>query len=287
MSQFSFGSLRSRLAPLIRPILEHVPPIRAVAVWLLRHKQAGKIRRCGIDFTLPCGDFGVTLEAESTGTYEPLTTTTLESLLEEGMTFVDIGAHVGLFSLPALKWVGESGNVISFEPHPSNYVMLLENARCNGLEERLRAVQSAISDTKEKVHLHTSTFNTGDHQLFHKGGRDSIEVACTTLDDYFTSGTIVDVIKMDVQGAEASAFRGMKRVLQDNRDLQVIWELSPSQLEEAGSSASAVLNWLDDLGFSFSMIDESTQRIESATVQEILQSCPHDSFLNILSSRNV
>lgn len=283
---FSFGSLRRRLAPLIRPILESIPPIRAMAVWLLRRKQTGRIHRCGLDFILPRGDFGVTFEAESTGSYEPVTTSKLESILKEGMTFVDIGAHVGLFSLPALHWVGASGKVISFEPHPDNYVMFLENARINGLKDRLIAVQSAISDTKETVQLHTSTFNTGDHQLFHKGGRDSIEIECTTLDEYFPNGTKVDVIKMDVQGAEASAFRGMKRVLEDNQDIQVIWELSPRQLEDAGSSAEELLQWLSGHDFLFSIIDESAQCVKVGTVKQILHACPHESFLNILSSRN-
>lgn len=282
---FTFGSLRSRLAPFIRPILEHCPPIRAVAVGLLKRKQSGKLLRYGMEFQLPRGDFGVTFEAESTGAYEPLTTSYLESIIKDGMTFVDIGAHVGLFSLPALHWVGNSGKVIAFEPHPDNFVMLMGNASRNGLEDRLVAVQAAISDTHETVNLHTSTFNTGDHQLFHAGGRGSIEVESTTLDDYFLPGSTVDVLKMDVQGAEASAFRGMRRVLQENRSIQIIWELSPSQLKEAGSSAAEVLKWLDELDFSFSTIDESSRIVQARTVEEILQACPHDSFLNILSCR--
>ena len=199
---FTFGALRRRLAPLIRPILERYPPVRAVAVALLKVKQSGRLQRCGLKFTLPCGDFGVTLEAESTGMYEPMTTETLQSVLSVGRTFVDVGAHVGLFSIPALNWVGTEGKVIAFEPHPDNYVMLLENASRNGLEDRLIAVQAAVSNTNEVVNLHTSTFNTGDHQLFHVGGRNTIQVKCTTLDDYFPAGTQVDVIKMDVQGAD-------------------------------------------------------------------------------------
>jgi FkbM family methyltransferase len=283
---FTFSSIRSRLAPLVRPILERCPPVRFVAVSMLKMKQSGRLRRCGMEFTLPCGDFGVTLEAESTGSYEPLTTATIESILKEGMTFVDVGAHVGLFSLPALHWVGNSGKVISFEPHPDNYVMLLDNASRNQLDDRLIAVQSAVSDKNEIVKLHTSTFNTGDHQLFHRGARDSIEVECTTLDHYFPVGTKVDVIKMDVQGAEAKAFSGMERVLADNSNVQIIWELSPSQLEDAGSSASEVLHWLANLDFTFSSIDESKQTLQERTIEEILRICPHDSFLNILSSRN-
>ncbi|MBC8201893.1 MAG: hypothetical protein H8E86_07575 [Planctomycetes bacterium] len=62
-SSTTFGNVRRRLAPIIRPILEHFPPARFVAVRLLKLKQAVKLHRCGCDFTLPSGDFGVTLEA--------------------------------------------------------------------------------------------------------------------------------------------------------------------------------------------------------------------------------
>jgi hypothetical protein len=131
-----------------------------------------------------------------------------------------------------------------------------------------------------------STFNTGDHQLFHQGSRNTIEVQCTTLDAYFSEGEKVDVIKMDVQGAEAAAFRGMRRVLQDNPSVKVIWELSPAQLKDAGSSASELLEWLEEFGFNFTIVDDTTGAISAASVEEILRACPHDSYVNILCDRD-
>jgi len=278
--------MRRRLAPFIRPVLEKFPPIRFFVVRMLRFKQEGKLHRCGMDFLLPSGDFGVTLEAESTGEYEPVTTTLLEKMLEEGMTFVDVGAHVGLFTLPAAKWVGKAGRVVAFEPHPDNYAMLFANIAANELGDCVEAMQSAVSDVSEPVRLHMSGFNTGDHQLFHKGSRNTIEVQCTTLDNYFDSGDKVDVIKMDVQGAEAAAFRGMRRVLLDNHSIQVIWELSPAQLIDAGSSAKVVLEWLQELDFLFTIVDDATGAVQQATVDEILACCPHDSYVNILCGRD-
>ncbi len=281
----TFGNLRRRLAPIIRPILEHFPPARFIAVRLLKLKQVGKIHRCGLDFTLPSGDFGVTLEAESTGEYEPVTTKLLESLLCEGMTFVDIGAHVGLFTLPAVKWVGHSGRVIAFEPHPGNYEMLKKNIEANQYATRIESNQFAVSDVTGQVHLHMSTFNTGDHQLFHKGGRNTVEVSCTTLDDYLAVGEKVDVIKMDVQGAEAAAFRGMRRVLEDNKSIKIIWELSPTQLQDAGSSTDEILEWLSSLSFDFTIVDDATGEIKEAKASEIKKRCPSDSYVNILCAR--
>ena len=282
----TFGNLRRRLAPFVRPYLEKIPPIRFIAVSLLRLKQKGKLQRCGMEFSLPTGDFGVTLEAESTGEYEPVTTALLENSLEDGMTFVDVGAHVGLFALPAAKWVGETGRVIAFEPHPDNYAMLVANIAANDSNDCIEAIQCAVSAVGGPVQLHMSGFNTGDHQLFHKGGRNAIEVQCTTLDEYFDSGTKIDVIKMDVQGAEAAAFRGMRRILQDNHSIKVIWELSPEQLKGAGSSAEDVLQWLKELNFSFTIVDDATGAVKKATSVEILASCPNDSYINILCGRD-
>ena len=278
--------MRRRLAPFIRSVFEKFPPVRFFAVRLLRFKQAGKLHRCGMDFVLPSGDFGVTLEAESTGEYEPVTTALLEEVLNDGMTFVDVGAHVGLFTLPAANWVGKTGRVVAFEPHPDNYAMLVKNIEANKLSEHVEAVQSAVSDVSEPVQLHISGFNTGDHQLFHKGSRHSIEVQCTTLDDFFDPQDKIDVIKMDVQGAEAAAFRGMRRVLQDNRSVKVIWELSPAQLKEAGSSAEVVMTWLEELDFVFTIIYDATGEVRQATAPEILASCPQDSYVNILCARH-
>ncbi len=282
----SFANMRRRLAPMIRPILEHIPPVRFIAVRVLKLKQNGRLNRCGFQFKLPSGDFGVTLEAESTGEYEPLTTQLLEQLLQEGMTFVDIGAHVGLFTLPAAMWVGKSGRVVAFEPHPDNFSLLEQNIANNNLPVKVEAVQSAVSDVSAPVNLHTSKFNTGDHQLFHQGNRNTIEVKCTTIDKYFPKGATIDVIKMDVQGAEAAAFRGMTRTLDENKNIQIIWELSPAQLRDAGTTASELLDWLEALGFVFTIVDDVSGELKEASVEELLESCPKDSFLNILCNRN-
>ena len=277
--------MRRRLAPLIRPVLEHVAPLRMMAVAMLKIKQRGRMERCGLKFELPSGDFGVTLEAESTGEYEPVTTHIMQSILKEGMTFIDIGAHVGLFALPASKWVGKNGRVVAFEPHPANFEMLSRNVRTNKLKVEL--INAAVSDVAGTVKLHASTFNSGDHQIYQSGNRKGIPVECIILDDFIGSNERVDLIKMDVQGAEAAAFIGMERVLRNNPSIKVIWELSPSQLKDAGADAATLLEWLASLDFSFTIVDDVTGDVQPATVDEVLKRCPSDSYMNILSQRDV
>ena len=90
---------------------------------------------------------------------------------------------------------------------------------------------------------------------------------------------------MDVQGAEGAAFDGMKRVLQDNPKIVVIWELSPAQLEAFGTSAETVLDFLSALGFSSTIIDDVTGLKEEVSDAVLLKRCPYDSYINVLSSR--
>ncbi len=281
----TFSNLRRRLAPFIRPLLEHFPPLRFMAVAILKIKQKGTLERCGLQFELPSGDFGVTLEAESTGEYEPVTTHIMQSILKKGMTFVDVGAHVGLFALPAAKWVGNSGRVVAFEPHPANFAMLSRNAEANDLQ--LELINAAVSHVAGNVQLHPSTFNSGDHQIYHSASRKGVTVNCVKLDEFFASDDQVDLIKMDVQGAESAAFHGMERLLQNNTSIKVIWELSPAQLKGAGADAASLLDWLSSLGFGFTIVDDVTGDVEPATAEEVLRRCPSDSYINILSQRNV
>ena len=283
---FTFGQLRRKFAPGIRSLFERCRPLRVIAVRLLSWRQKGRLTRCGMSFVLPSGDFGVTLEAESTGSYEPVTTNLIESLLSSGMTFIDIGAHVGLFAIPATQWVGRSGKVIAFEPHPKNFDLLLNNLKINQVEEEVTAIQSAISNKTQSMDLYTCSFNTGDHQLYPSSTRDKISVPCTTLDDFFPSGTQVDLVKMDVQGAEGFAFEGMRRLLEENKAIQIIWELSPQQLLNSGYSASKVLDYLDSLDFSSTLIDDVTGEVIPVSREELLTRCPKDSYINILSSRH-
>lgn len=281
----TFGKLRRSFAPAVRRVFECCPPVRMLAVKMLALKQKSTFVRCGCEFKLPKGDFGVTLELDSTGEYEPLTTKTIEGLLAEGSVFVDIGAHVGLFSVPAMKWVGETGRVIAFEPHPDNYALLFQNVEANGVTDGVSIENVAVSNSNDSIKLYQSPFNTGDHQVYPTNGRKSIDIKCVSLDSYFGKTEQVDVIKMDVQGAEGAAFEGMKRVLQDNPKIVVVWELSPAQLESFGKSAETVLGFLSDLGFSSTIIDDVTGVKEEVSDEVLLKRCPYDSYINVLSSR--
>jgi FkbM family methyltransferase len=140
-------------------------------------------------------------------------------VLEPGMTFVDIGANVGLFSIPAAKKV-QHGKVFAFEAASWSYERLLENSRLNSLTN-LGAVHCAIGDcvgtAMLQINAHgkdgLNTLGRPTHSQAQVVGKESVSI--TTLDRFLQEHSIlsVDVMKVDVEGAELMVFRGAKDLL--------------------------------------------------------------------------
>ncbi|MBG84306.1 MAG: hypothetical protein CMJ40_07165 [Phycisphaerae bacterium] len=283
-----FNTLRSGLAPLIRPVLEGVGPVRRLGLWMLSCRQPEEVELDGQIFRVDPRDFGVTLELHSTGTYEPFTRGLCLDALESGMVFLDIGAHVGLYTLPAARRVGEAGRVIAFEPHPSNRGLLEENLARNNVQN-VTVVPAAVSNSPGVLELQVSSFNTGDHRLYRGSSTraKTVRTDVVSVDAWLESAGIskVDMVKMDVQGAEASVLEGMRRTMESNRELRMIIEYTPWMLRESGADPMAVLTDLESDGFALSIIDEAHGTVQSASAADVHKACPGRSYVNILAVR--
>lgn len=277
-----FTRLRSKAAPLLRPMFERIAPIRWMAVRLLGLRQPSEVVLDENRFEVAPGDFGVTLELHATGGYEEGTRRFCLEYLQEGMTFVDIGAHVGLYSVPAAKRVGASGRVLAFEPDDVNRAMLEANLQRNGVSG-VEVFPFGVCDRDGRLPFHRSGFNTGDHQLFHSGrGRASSEIEVVQLDTIVDRlDARVDLIKMDVQGAEAKVLAGMQRLLSSDRAMAMIVELSPWMLRDIGDDPLELLEGLVAHGFELGTIDEASGHIESGDAGQILARCVDSSYLNV------
>jgi len=169
----------------------------------------------------------------------------LSELIAPGMTVVDIGANIGVYSRFFAHLVGHQGSVFAFEPEPTNYRMLVDAIRHR---PQIKAHQAAVSDHSGSVSLFMSNELNVDHHTYSSGdGRNSIAVEAIALDDFFRPGTHVDLLKIDVQGAEMSALRGARRVLEDNRGIRILFEYWPYGLRNAGSSGVELLDYLESL----------------------------------------
>lgn len=153
-------------------------------------------------------------------------------------SFLDIGANAGVYSvLLAMKGLG--GEIIAFEPDPGNRVRLLANIAANGLQGRIRVVEEAVGDRDGEVTLmEAGRHNRGESWIAHPDkppeeapGVASHVVRQIRFDDAFSFSGKTILIKMDVEGSEFHALKGMERTLRDNRCyLQV--ELYSDRFEE-------------------------------------------------------
>lgn len=149
---------------------------------------------------------------------EPETIRFMESLLKEGDTFVDVGAHVGLHALFAAQSVGSTGRVVAIDPQPYNCDRLLRNAEASNLRNIL-VVPAAVGGEDSQIVLHSQNAFDKSRLSVHLDGPNELpfrfRVPLITLDSLFRELEIesVQLLKLDVEGYEPEVLRGMSAAL--------------------------------------------------------------------------
>ena len=150
------------------------------------------------------------------GCIEPNEFAFLDSVLKEGMVFVDGGANEGLYSLFASRCVGPAGRVFAFEPSQREFDRLSCNIRLNGLEN-VRAVRAALSDVSGETDLNIACSAHSGHNTLGEFAHDvpllrTERVPMQTLDGFATEAglTRLDFLKLDVEGAERKVLEGSR-----------------------------------------------------------------------------
>ena len=161
-------------------------------------------------------DWGVFIEVHISDAY-------YKDTLKEGMNVIDIGAHIGAYTILASEKVGNTGKVIAIEPEPQNYQRLLENVIINNFKNVVLK-KTALSDHNGLERLYISPSSVRHSLLPQEGKITSIEVIVKTLDILLEELHIkkVDIIKIDVEGAEIEVIKGAKETLQNNPDAKII-----------------------------------------------------------------
>jgi len=197
--------------------------------------------------------------AMSMGRYEEKTTQLVQRLIKPGMVVVDVGAHVGYYTLLAARAVGPFGKVYAFEPEPHNHALLLKNIELNRYGN-IVVEEKAVSCRNGRSTLYLTALDSGRHSLhLHSSqGRGHIPVATMTLDGFFESEgwPRVDLIKIDVEGSEKDVLDGMERLFQKSNALTMILEFNPSLLQSAGVDVHQFPTIPASLGFKIYLIDE-------------------------------
>jgi len=209
--------------------------------------------------------------------HEEGTTNLFKKVVKPGHVVVDLGANIGYFTLLAAKLVGKDGKVFSFEPEPRNFEYLKTNLALNHYSHA-SAYQKAVSDQNGKTKLYICAYDSGHHTInqpegieLYRQGRTGetreIEIEVVTLDSFLEDKTEkIDAIKIDVEGAEALAIRGMQRLLKENHKVKIFLEFFPLLIKGMGSSPQDLVELLmKDLGFSVFAIGSDYSISDSKT----------------------
>jgi FkbM family methyltransferase len=192
-----------------------------------------------------------TIQALAIDAYEPETVRVFTSIVRPGMTVLDVGAHIGYFTLLAARGVGESGKVYAFEPLPANNALLRRNVGENAFANRVSVSDQAVTDRMGQLVLHNSGRDAGTATLYSQGGTE-FGVRTTSLDAWAAElgWPQVDLIKMDIEGAEVAALNGMHELKRRYPRLQLICEFNPTTLTYATLEPAALPHALLSCGFT-------------------------------------
>lgn len=191
------------------------------------------------------------------------------SLIRPGDTLIDVGANTGLWALGAAVRVGPVGTVHAFEPVPDNFERLTRNLALNGLANVI-CQKLALADRSGHTVFYAATDeNSGIGSLTKRGEADRlIEIEMTTVDEYCAAQSIsqVDLMKVDVEGAELLVFRGAERLLSSKEAPIIMFETDEVLTARFGSSSILIKTLLQQYGYGFYRY--TGDRLEAVAVNE-------------------
>lgn len=202
----------------------------------------------------------------ATGLYEPDLTEVILSRLRQGMSFVDIGANIGYYSLLSSRLVDTTGHVYAFEPDPTAYRYLVRNLTKNDCIN-VTARELAITETTGTARFTRNQLERGYVDGSPVESPASISVSTTSLDDYFAGSNWprIDAIKLDVEGGERLAILGMRETVKRNPGAWLIMELNLGATMRSGADPNELLNLVRSLGFTAAYLVERKTAIDLRT----------------------
>jgi FkbM family methyltransferase len=200
-------------------------------------------------------------EACLTGRTAPAETAVVRAGLSPGGTFVDVGANWGYFTLVAAHAVGPGGRVVALEPDPRVHAELRANVARNGIRT-VTVLPVAASDRAGEAVLAgyaEADRNRGVSSLVAApaGEAAAFPVRTAPLDDVLDGLGIgpVDLVKIDVEGAEELVLRGMARGMAEGRYRRILVELHPGQHPDGPRLGETMYRMMDGAGYRGEWID--------------------------------
>jgi FkbM family methyltransferase len=174
--------------------------------------------------------------------------------------FLDVGANIGLISLPLLNMVPQL-KVYGFEPNPRTYSWLKQTINYNKLSPRFELSQVALGNTNntKEFCVHSAKYTPGDGFVDTKRSGDTsrITVPTQTLDNWWNKNNLpaVTAVKIDTEGAELMVLNGGINLIKKVKPLLCL-EVSPVNLAAYHEKPDDVFEWLKKNDYSYSQLDE-------------------------------
>jgi FkbM family methyltransferase len=204
---------------------------------------------------------------------------------------LDVGAHVGYYARRAARLVGKEGKVFAFEPHPRTFGVLSRNVR---RYPNVTPVQAALSDEEGSAELYDYLMMSASGSLHYDESLLELQKAHLTDSDVaprisegfptqkYTVQTIavdhylaeqgiqsVDLVKMDIEGAEIGALRGMKTTIGSSPQMKLIMEYNPKALKAFDYEPQEALREVLGLGFATLQVIEPDGRLTDLTNDQV------------------
>jgi FkbM family methyltransferase len=188
--------------------------------------------------------------------YDPCTSLLALGALRPGDIALDIGAHVGYFSMLFRLAVGSTGTVFAFEPMPDTYRRLLRNVMTNRFTN-VMPLPLAVADRSGSAIFHIDANNEGESSLLGGGGSESCQVQVTCLDDLFRDGLPARprLMKIDAEGVEMNILNGGRRWFDQCAPDLVICEINWGALLLAGTTEADIRNFFETRGYRCAAIN--------------------------------
>jgi FkbM family methyltransferase len=260
---------------------------RVARRWLGRHDVLGRrladVVVNGVPLRVPSALVPPFLAAR----FDPLTTRAVRRLLRPGMVAVDVGAHVGYYTLLLASCVGAAGRVIAVEPVEANLELLRLNVEQGAAAPvEICACAAGARDGFREFHI---TDSSDTHGLYGHPLQATLRIERVDERrlDTLVKGR-VDLVKVDVEGAELEVLEGMERLLDGPPPPALVLEWNPACLRRAGRDPASLPAFLANRGYAVEVVDEAAGRVRPLrTVAPIVATgkLPDWWYANIVATR--
>lgn len=208
-----------------------------------------------------------------TGELEQGTRLLIEHIVRPSGTFIDVGANIGLHTLAAARAMRGLGKVVAFEPFSGTRALLTESVFINGFSQMVEIHEAAVASQSGAKVLYLGK-TSGHHSLYPlESGQESeqktVQVALVTLSDVVSPHERVDLIKIDVEGAELDVLESARPLIEANPELALIVEFGPSHLMRTGCDVADWFAAFSALGLTYQAIDPVSGALRPASQEQL------------------